>query len=387
MDLAGFDVPAADQPLGATHITRVLIFIPKHAFEVADPRAFLTDGARNDDGRSAEASITINYVREDVDAPMVLSIRRAVIRCYLLRRLRRMLSSCSVNSRKRSRRITWMSQTRHGAILVALVALPEDPDGLDNTPGEPPPTDGLDQRDAAVRAQYADNMPSTGRDGMVYPYVLTITPKYENKNDIVVKVKAFEDMVLPTAMKYTPGPREADYNEGMSKLTIKVGKEVLKDKTGGFEVLIPKEIRIPNGGYLVAATDIGGSGIKDNPENDKDEPKASARTPAQLLYNVIALGLPNLETFLANGGTIDLIAPNDLVISEIMWGSDASLVDNNKSQWIEIQNNSGASILTGDKTHKFMFYGPNETPPGEDGCCGSDCDCGCGACGIARWCC
>ena len=204
---------------------------------------------------------------------------------------------------------------------VALVALPEDPDGLDNA-GEAPPTD-----DAAARAQYADNMPSTGRDDKVYPYVLTITPKYENKNDIVVKVKAFEDMVLPTALKYTVPAREADYMEGMSKLTIKVGKEVLKDKTGGFEVLIPKEIRIPNGsGYLVAATDIGGSGIKDNPENDKDEPKASARTPAQLLYNVIALGdLPNLETFLANGGTIDLIAPNDLVISEIMWGSDASL--------------------------------------------------------------
>ena len=39
-------------------------------------------------------------------------------------------------------------------------------------------------------------------------------------------------------------------------------------------------------------------------------------------------------------------------------------MNNNKSQWIEIQNNSGASILTGDKTHKpLMFYGPNETPP------------------------
>ena len=34
---------------------------------------------------------------------------------------------------------------------------------------------------------------------MVYPYVLTITPKYESTDDIVVKVKAFEDMVLPTA--------------------------------------------------------------------------------------------------------------------------------------------------------------------------------------------
>ena len=45
--------------------------------------------------------------------------------------------------------------------------------------------------------QVADNLSSTGRDGMLYPYVLTITPKYENANDIVVKVKAFEDLVLP----------------------------------------------------------------------------------------------------------------------------------------------------------------------------------------------
>ena len=78
----------------------------------------------------------------------------------------------------------------------------------------------------------ADNMPSTGRDDMLYPYVLEITPKYENKKDIVVKVKAFEDMVLP-AMKYTPPVREAGYMEGRSKLTIMVGKEVLKAGTAG----------------------------------------------------------------------------------------------------------------------------------------------------------
>ena len=53
---------------------------------------------------------------------------------------------------------------------------------------------------------------------------------------------------------------------------------------------------------------------------------------------------------------------SDVVISEIMWGSDASLASNNNSQWIEIQNKSGASILTGDGTYKFIFYGPNETP-------------------------
>ena len=63
-------------------------------------------------------------------------------------------------------------------------------------------------------------MPSTGRDMMVYPYVLTITPTYPaDKPDIVVKVKAFEDMVLPAANtnKYPVPAREADYMEGMSK--------------------------------------------------------------------------------------------------------------------------------------------------------------------------
>ena len=39
-------VPGAD-------VTRVLVFLAKHKVEVADPRAFLTDGARNDDGKSA----------------------------------------------------------------------------------------------------------------------------------------------------------------------------------------------------------------------------------------------------------------------------------------------------------------------------------------------
>ena len=336
----------------SANVTRILVFLAKHKVELADPRAELNDdGTRKAEGKNAEASITINYVTADGGAPTVYSIRRAsdpLLPVTAATENVIILLSEQPKEFKKDRvdvtNATWIDP-------LALEPIPDDADGLDNDV-----------------ASTADNMDSTGRDNKLYPYVLTITPKYANKDDIVVKVKAFEDMVLPdpsqpTAMKYTPPAREVNYVEGRSKLTIKVGKEVLKDKTGGFEVLIPKEIRIPNGGYLVAATDIGGSGIKDNPENDKDEPKASERTPAQLLYNVIVAPLPNLETFLANGGTIDLIAPNDLVISEIMWGSDASLEVNNKSQWIEIQNNSGASILTGDKTHKLMFYGPNETPP------------------------
>ena len=79
-------------------------------------------------------------------------------------------------------------------------------------------------------------------------------------------------------MKYTPGPREADYMEGMSKLTIKVGKEVLKAGTAGLEVVLAKELFIPSGGYLVVADEEAGSAII-NPGGAKDAPPVT-RSPA-----------------------------------------------------------------------------------------------------------
>ena len=187
MNLASIDAPD-DEDLAATVTTKVLIFLPKHAVEVADPRANLdaTTGLRTLDGKSVEASITINYVGADgtgadpnVVAPTVYSIRRAsdpllpvtaatenVI--ILLSEQPKEFTKDHVDVTN----ATWVDP-------VALVAIPEDANGPDNT------------------ADNADDMPSTGRDDKLYPYVLTITPKYENKNDIVVKVKAFDDMVLP----------------------------------------------------------------------------------------------------------------------------------------------------------------------------------------------
>ena len=201
---------------------------------------------------------------------------------------------------------------------------------------------------------------------MLYPYVLEITPKYENKNDIVVKVKAFEDMVLPTAMKYTPPVREAGYMEGRSKLTIMVGKEVLKAGTAGYEVVLAKELFIPSGGYLVVADEETGSAIV-NPGGAKDAPPVT-RSPAGLKYNLNVKALPNLESFFANGGVIDVVSPMSLTISEIMWGSDASIADDNsKSQWIELHN-SGAGANTADddaataadEATRLIFYGYGE---------------------------
>ena len=341
--------PAAD-------VTRVLVFLAKHKVEVADPRAFLTEGARNDDGKSAEASITIYYVAGEPEGeagdPTVYSIRRAsdpllpvtaatenVI--ILLSEQPKAFTKDHVDAAN----ATWGDP-------VALVAIPEDANGPDNT------------------VDNADDMPSTGRDMKLYPYVLTITPKYENKDDIVVKVKAFEDMVLPSADtgKYTPETREADYTEGEDKLTIKVGKEAPKAGTAGLPVVLAKEFFIPTDGYLVVADEEAGSAII-NPGGAKDAPLVT-RSPDGLKYNLNAIALPNLETFLANGGVIDVVSPMSLTISEIMWGTDASITDDNtKSQWIELHNSgAGANTLdddaatAADEATRLIFYGYGQAP-------------------------
>ena len=344
-------VPGAD-------VTRVLVFLAKHKVELADPRAELDDdGKRKPEGKNAEQSIAIYYVAGDgtdpdatnaednVVAPTVYSIRRAsdpllpvtaatenVI--ILLSEQPKAFTKDHVDATN----ATWVDP-------VALVAIPE----VDVTEG-------------------TDDMPSTGRDDKLYPYVLTITPKYENKNDIVVKVKAFEDMVLPTSNKYTPDTREADYDEGMEKLTIKVGKEVLKAGTAGLEVILAKELFIPSGGYLVVADDEAGSAIT-NPGGAKDAPPVT-RSPAAQKYNLNAKALPNLESFFANGGVIDVVSPMSLTISEIMWGTDASITDDNtKSQWIELHNSgAGANTLdddaatAADEATRLIFYGYGEAP-------------------------
>ena len=349
MNLAS--IPAPDtNPLEADDITRVLIYIPKHAFEVADPRANLDAGVRTVDGKSAEASLTINYVRAeptDAGVPTVYSIRRA------------------------SDPLLPVTAATENVIIL----LSEQPkeftkdhvDAANATWVDPVALVAIDEVDVT---EAADDMLSTGRDNKLYPYVLTITPKYENKNDIVVKVKAFEDMVLPSADtgKYTPKTREADYTEGKDKLTIKVGKEAPKAGTAGLPVVLAKELFIPTDGYLVVADEEAGSAII-NPGGAKDAPLVT-RSPDGLKYNLNAIALPNLETFLANGGVIDVVSPMSLTISEIMWGSDASLeADNSKSQWIELRNSGdGANTLdddaatAADEATRLIFYGYGQAP-------------------------
>ena len=207
---------------------------------------------------------------------------------------------------------------------------------------------------------------STGRDAMLYPYVVTITPKYLNKDNIVLKVGAWEDTNVPIPNRYTPPRREANYREGVDKLTIKVGKDGAPAGTAGHEVFLKKRV-IPAGGYLIVTANSAESGINIPADGQKDNhtPVNTARSPAEMKYNLVQVALPNLEVFLTNSGTIDLVSPSaGLFISEIMWGSDASLTTNSNSQWIEIYNTTAANIALGDNENtKLVFYGPNETVP------------------------
>ena len=371
MDLSapsGPALPAADAALAAGHVTRVLVLIPKHAVELADPRAQLDDaGDRKADGKSDAASIEIHYVRGDDGAPMVYSVRRAADPLLPVKDATvDVIILLSEKPKAFTKDHVSVTNATH-VDPVALVAIPE-----------------------VVSDPAADSdMPSTGRDNMLYPYALTITPTYPaDKPDIVVKVKAFEDQVLPTANDYPPPSREADYTEGTSKLTIKVGKEALADKDAGIRIAIPEKIVVAASGYLVVAKDDGDGDDNHDARTDstqieyagdptKDPSVTTARAPNLQTYNIIKAGLPNLETFLANGGTIDVVSPHaGLIISEVMWGSDASLgsgntaLDPTDNQWIELYN-PGAKYTTvkeDDATAALeatylVFYRPNETPP------------------------
>ena len=152
----------------------------------------------------------------------------------------------------------------------------------------------------------------------------------------------------------------------------------------GFELPLPdpNDAKIPANGFYLLVRDKDGSGIdyseeKDAADKTKVENVAAKQTPAQLAYNVRAsTDLPNLETFLANHGTIELVAygdrqgvnttlvMGDIYITEVMWGSDAGLPTAENSQWIELAT-SGPARDIGDSRLSLHFYQAHETPPAQ----------------------
>ena len=280
-----------------TDIVSVLVRIPKHVVYVADPRADLDeDGVKTADGKNAAGDITIHYVniQPTLGSPVVHFIRRPG-----------------------EFALPVTSETFNVVVQVS-----EEPKAGTFTKDRFLITNAAITQVTALGAFDAEAaFVSTGRDGKVYKYLLTITLEYKNDNpDIVIKIGSFEDQEEPTSMKYTPPTTDAGRTEGKDMLTVKVGKEVLKDVIVGIEVSGPKDIVIPGVGDSSPAQNGGG----DNTEAAATE---TAAEKAKAEAAAAAAKAADTSVRIPQGGQI--------YVSEIMFTGGGTL-----PQWIEISNGS-----------------------------------------------
>ena len=280
-----------------TDIVSVLVRIPKHVVYVADPRADLDeDGVKTADGKNAAGDITIHYVniQPTLGSPVVHFIKRPG-----------------------EFALPVTSETFNVVVQVS-----EEPKAGTFTKDHFSITNAAITQVTALGAFDADAaFVSTGRDGKVYKYLLTITLEYKNDNpDIVIKIGSFEDQEEPTSMKYTPPTTDAGRTEGKDMLTVKVGKEVLKDVIVGIEVSGPKDIVIPGVGDSSPAQNGGG----DNTEAAATE---TAAEKAKAEAAAAAAKAADTSVRIPQGGQI--------YVSEIMFTGGGTL-----PQWIEISNGS-----------------------------------------------
>ena len=192
--------------------------------------------------------------------------------------------------------------------------------------------------DGTVQSGHATLNPlATGNDGKFYRYRATITPNFK-KDKVVVWVKGFVDNALDPANQYTlltVNKVPDDLANGKAKLEVSVDLTGVDKPTAapGVSIGIPNDTIIPAGGYLVVVRDDGdganeaeksSESLIVHPGDRKNMNLAgSGRSLIQQLYNVVPVDLKrDLEGFLIQGGTIDLIAPDaGVMISEIMWGN------------------------------------------------------------------
>ena len=384
LTIPAIDVPA-DADAEATAVVKVRINIPQGAFTAADPTV------ADADRKSAKVeNYWIHFVQADASndattpiAPTVLAMRRVPTTGTLdLGEAFTTVPAGRVKTETFDVIVVLNEQPRGGkfqatddpkqitaseASITAITALqPVDPTGPDGTIGNDDDGD-------------LPNWTTGGRDNMVYPYLVTVKPNKGDKT-VVIRVGMWYDQVAGTldatagtftsaSHAYTP-PNTLDEVEGTNKLTVLTGvpADPAAVKTGGITVHLPHgdAPEIPADGYYILYRDGDTSGIVISGAGDEND--NTKQTPVQLKYNARSGGSVNLETFLASGGTIDLItttdaAMGDVVISEIMWGSDAANADSWKSQWIELHNTTDAKIVVGEKQWSLVFYAAHEVLP------------------------
>ena len=280
-----------------TDIVSVLVRIPKHVVYVADPRADLDEeGVKTADGKNAAGDITIHYVniQPTLGSPVVHFIKRPG-----------------------EFALPVTSETFNVVVQVS-----EEPKAGTFTKDRFLITNAAITQVTALGAFDADAaFVSTGRDGKVYKYLLTITLEYKNDNpDIVIKIGSFEDQEEPTSMKYTPPTTDAGRTEGKDMLTVKVGKEVLKDVIVGIEVSVPKDIVIPG---------VGDSSPAQNGGGDNTEAAATETAAEKAKAAAAAAAAKAADT------SVRIPEVGQIYISEIMFTGGGTL-----PQWIEISNGS-----------------------------------------------
>ena len=286
---------AAEDP--NTDIVSVLVRIPKHVVYVADPRADLDEeGVKTADGKNAAGDITIHYVniQSTLGSPVVHFIKRADAFALPV-----------------------TSETFNVVVQVS-----EEPKTGTFTKDHFSITNAAITQVTALGAFDADAaFVSTGRDGKVYKYLLTITLEYKNDNpDIVIKIGSFEDQEEPTSMKYTPPTTDAGRTEGKDMLTVKVGTEVLKDVLADIEVSVPKNIVITGAGDSSPAQNGGGDNTEAvATEAAAEKAKAAAAAAASKAADT-SVRIPQV---------------GQIYVSEIMFTGGGTL-----PQWIEISNGS-----------------------------------------------
>ena len=218
----------------------------------------------------------------------------------------------------------------------------------------------------------SDTVPMpTGPNGvsdMYHQYRVTITP-HRRVDMVKISITEFHDNASPFPNVYKPFD-VANKPNGREQLRLAVATDLAALGAGTMIYLPHAEgaqityAVLP--GHLIIAKNKANSGIQTFHEKD-EENISHKQTPAQLLYNVRAAGLPNLENLLSNNGTIDLVSyagnkAGDAYISEVMWGSDATHDDATSSQWIEIANGTSAAIGIGENKWALWFYQAHETP-------------------------
>ena len=284
------------QVADTTGIVRVLVRIPKHIVYVADPRADLDEeGVKTADGKNAAGEITIHYVniQSTLGSPVVHFIRRPGAFALPV-----------------------TSET-----FDVVVQVSEEPKAGTFTKDRFSITNATITQVTALGAFDADaEFVSTGREGKVYKYLLTITPEYKNDNpDIVIKIGSFEDQEKPTSMKYTPPATDAGRTEGKDMLTVKVGEEVLEDAIVGIEVSVPKDVVITGAGDSSPAQNGG----------DNTEAAATETAAAKAKAEAAAAAAKATDT------SVRIPQVGQIYVSEIMFTGGGTL-----PQWIEISNGS-----------------------------------------------